>query len=169
MQHLKPTKEQVIESVRVLKRIGKKIKVKNNIKEFITKLMYDTFLRERYNKRFHEDMPCYIGWFYSIVDAAGNVRPCCGRPHTDVGLGNIKDKEFYALWHSLQYDTFRAHAHNFIKSKEWLDTYCSYYCMNNVYNDFINKFIHPIASFKRYVRIRTEIHKELSNNGAMEG
>ena len=52
--------------------------------------------------------PCYYGWLFTVIDANGDVHPCCfqdrGPPCT---IGNIRKDNFGTLWFSKKYQDFR--------------------------------------------------------------
>jgi radical SAM protein with 4Fe4S-binding SPASM domain len=55
-----------------------------------------------------DDMPCYFGWLFSVIDADGNVYPCCFQNRTlTSSIGNIKKDNFGTLWGSERYQYFR--------------------------------------------------------------
>lgn len=55
-----------------------------------------------------EDMPCYYGWLFSVIDANGNVHPCCFQDRSpSCTIGNIRKDNFSTLWFSKKYQDFR--------------------------------------------------------------
>ena len=51
------------------------------------------------------NLPCQIGWFYTIIRANGDVIPCC--KGQDIPMGNIYENAFEDIWFSDTYRTFR--------------------------------------------------------------
>ena len=63
-----------------------------------------------------EALPCFYGWLFSVVDANGDVRPCCFQDRgPSCTIGNVKEDRFSALWFSKKYQEFRR---NYNKSGE---------------------------------------------------
>ncbi len=60
-----------------------------------------------------QSMPCYFGWLFSVIDADGNVYPCCFQNRTpDSSIGNIKKDDFRTVWLSEKYRQFRKQSKN---------------------------------------------------------
>lgn len=54
------------------------------------------------------DTPCYYGWLFSVIDADGNVYPCCFQNRSpNSAIGNIHKDDFATLWFSEKYKYFR--------------------------------------------------------------
>lgn len=149
LEDLNVSREQAITFFRNLKFIKRLFLVKHNLRIFSDYLAFEFFCRPRYKKGFHEDLPCYIGWFYSIVNARGDVLPCCGDPYAGGALGNIKYNDFPAIWFSEEYNYFRKRSICLLKEQKWKEKYCYYFCGNNFYNNFVNQFLHPVAYWRK--------------------
>jgi len=54
-----------------------------------------------------EDMPCYYGWLFSLIDGNGDVHPCCFVQGPTSAIGNIRKDKFRTLWFSKKYQNFR--------------------------------------------------------------
>jgi radical SAM protein with 4Fe4S-binding SPASM domain len=55
-----------------------------------------------------EDLPCYYGWLFSMIDDNGNVYPCCFQDRSpSCTIGNIRDESFTTIWFSKKYQDFR--------------------------------------------------------------
>ena len=52
----------------------------------------------------HPTVPCYVGYFFSIVLGSGDVVGCC---QTQASLGNVADGGFRAVWRGPAYRQFR--------------------------------------------------------------
>ena len=52
-----------------------------------------------------QQIPCTIGFTYARFEVDGSVKPCCVSPR---GLGNINDTDFSEIWHSAEYNAWRA-------------------------------------------------------------
>jgi radical SAM protein with 4Fe4S-binding SPASM domain len=61
-----------------------------------------------------QQIPCTIGFTYTRFEVDGSVKPCCVSPFS---LGNINDKSFEEIWHSAEYNAWRAKFLNIHKKK----------------------------------------------------
>jgi radical SAM protein with 4Fe4S-binding SPASM domain len=62
---------------------------------------------------FKESLPCYYGWLFSVIDADGNVYPCCFQDNgASCSFGNIKEAGFGKVWFSKKYRDFRGQFKN---------------------------------------------------------
>lgn len=60
-----------------------------------------------------DNVPCYYGWLFSMVDADGSVYPCCFQDRSpSCTIGNIKNESFTKLWFSKKYQDFRKNCKN---------------------------------------------------------
>jgi radical SAM protein with 4Fe4S-binding SPASM domain len=70
-------------------------------------------------------MPCYFGWLFCVIDADGNLYPCCFQERTPNALiGNIAETNFKTLWKSEKYQTFRKQSKN-IAARRQLGYLCN--------------------------------------------
>jgi radical SAM protein with 4Fe4S-binding SPASM domain len=143
-----PTAEQV-DALRLRRRQLKKMySVKNNVDWIINRLVYEVARAPEFLKPgAHDDLPCYIGWVYTIINAQGDVIPCCGRPGR-AGIGNIYEAGFKDIWRSPGYDGFRQESISARRSQAWQNRYCSHYCMNWRFNEKINFVLHPLRQYR---------------------
>jgi radical SAM protein with 4Fe4S-binding SPASM domain len=59
-------------------------------------------------KQANENKPCYYGWLFSVIDADGNVYPCCFQDRNPTcAFGNIRKDDFNTVWFSQKYQDFR--------------------------------------------------------------
>jgi Predicted Fe-S oxidoreductases len=89
-----------------------------------------------------ENMPCYFGWLFSVVDADGNLYPCCFQNHSQASaIGNIKQASFQTLWQSEKYQHFRRQSKNIVDRREmgYLCNQPSCYFNNKQVNDILHK------------------------------
>jgi len=71
------------------------------------------------------NMPCYYGWLFSVIDADGNVYPCCFQERSpSSAIGNIRKDEFSTLWSSKEYQAFRRNFKN-IEGRRELGYLCN--------------------------------------------
>ncbi len=52
-----------------------------------------------------QQIPCTIAFTYTRFEADGSVKPCCVSPFS---LGNVNSKSFEDVWHSAEYNAWRA-------------------------------------------------------------
>jgi radical SAM protein with 4Fe4S-binding SPASM domain len=72
-----------------------------------------------------DDLPCYFGWFFSVIDADGNVYPCCFQNRSsDSVIGNINETDFNKLWISKKYQYFRKQSEN-IENRRQMGYLCN--------------------------------------------
>lgn len=65
------------------------------------------------------NIPCYYGWLFSVVDADGNVYPCCFQDrNSSCAIGNIGKDDFSTLWFSQKYQDFRKSFKDIDKRKQ---------------------------------------------------
>lgn len=56
----------------------------------------------------NEDLPCYYGWLFSIIDEKGDVYACCFQNYNpSFSFGNINQNSFTNIWFSKKYQNFR--------------------------------------------------------------
>jgi radical SAM protein with 4Fe4S-binding SPASM domain len=94
-----------------------------------------------------EDLPCYFGWLFCVIDADGNLYPCCFQERTrDSLIGNINEADFKALWRSEKYQTFRKQSKN-ITARRQMGYLCTqpscFYNNKQVYDALHNPFRLP--------------------------
>jgi radical SAM protein with 4Fe4S-binding SPASM domain len=90
----------------------------------------------------NENMPCYFGWLFSVIDADGNLYPCCFQNRSQVSvIGNIKQDNFQTLWQSAKYQQFRKQSKS-IKDRREMGYLCnqpSCYFNNKQVNDILHR------------------------------
>jgi radical SAM protein with 4Fe4S-binding SPASM domain len=88
-----------------------------------------------------EDIPCYYGWLFSMIEENGNVHPCCFQDRSpSCTIGNIKKDSFTTLWFSEKYQDFRRKYKNIHERKKM-----GYHC-NQPSCLFTNQQIHKILN-----------------------
>lgn len=55
-------------------------------------------------KRFHSEVPCYIGWVFTQITSWGDVRPCCACARV---MGNALETPFAEVWNGGAYIEMR--------------------------------------------------------------
>jgi len=86
--------------IRRAKRYGMDIKLEPPIGDETA----DIKLSHQKNKTIYSRIPCYIGWYFTLVTAEGSVIPCC---QCMIKMGDLKHQRFTDIWYSDRYDDFR--------------------------------------------------------------
>jgi len=99
------------------------------IDNFRRRVEEDTYSEGVYDGSIFDTLPCQIGWFYTIVEASGQVIPCCKgctRP-----MGNIHQTSFREIWYGAKYDEFRNKGKYLPKTDEYFESIgCMKMCDN---------------------------------------
>ena len=94
-------------------------------------------------------MPCYYGWLFSVIDADGNVYPCCFQDRSSsCAIGSIRKDDFSKLWFSKKYQDFRRTFKNIDERKQmgYLCNQPSCFFNNKQVYDILNKpYLLPIT------------------------
>ncbi len=95
------------------------------------------------------DVPCYFGWLFTVIDADGSVRPCCFQNRSPTcTIGNIKENEFTILWRSKKYQDFRRKSKN-IEERRKMGYLCNqpscYFNNRQVYEILHKPYLLPIT------------------------
>jgi len=135
--------EQVEVAFGQLKQLSKiKGGVASNAKDFCRVLEFVKTKEHKYISNFIKNMPCYLGWIYTIVLINGDVVPCCGCK--EYVLGNIQQKTLSDIWLSKEYAEFR---YRVLTDKSAMpfncncNTACSQYQINLNLNNFLKFFL----------------------------
>ena len=67
-------------------------------------LTADPALYHKKTTTIYSKIPCYIGWYFTLITAEGTVIPCCQCMQQ---MGNLKYQSFREIWHSQRYSAFR--------------------------------------------------------------
>jgi radical SAM protein with 4Fe4S-binding SPASM domain len=88
-------------------------------------------------------VPCYVGWYFSVVLGNGTVLPCaqCTAP-----IGQVtKDRSFAEVWASGEYAEFRTAAKALPEKHMRLETAECDNCQLRARNVAIHNFLHPLG------------------------
>ncbi|ACY18977.1 radical SAM protein [Haliangium ochraceum] len=55
----------------------------------------------------YREHPCRVPWFHTLIDARGDVYPCCMGHERLPKLGNIRERSIADIWHGPDYERFR--------------------------------------------------------------
>ncbi len=87
-------------------------------------------------------VPCYVGWYFTVVLGNGSVMPCCqcSKPIDKV----TKDRRFADIWASAKYGEFRTAARKLPQPAESLSSCECGTCMLRPRNITIHNLLHPL-------------------------
>ncbi len=125
--------EKMVIDIKLLNMLG--------IGSFLRRLLSSDLEKGIYEKQVN-NIPCYIGWYYARVLTDGSIVPCCKA--AKLSLGNIYDRSFSEIWHSLLYEEFRFKAKNLPKNDKY---FAELNCIKSCDNWSMNLEIHK--RFKR--------------------
>lgn len=96
-----------------------------------------------------QNMPCYYGWLFSVVDADGNVYPCCFQNRNPASaIGNIHQDDFKTLWVSAKYSYFREQFRN-IDERRQMGYLCNqpscFFNNKQIYEILREPYLYPIT------------------------
>ncbi|MBI4581046.1 MAG: radical SAM protein [Planctomycetes bacterium] len=91
----------------------------------------------------HSTIPCYIGWYFSIILADGTVNPCCECLRA---LGTLQTHRFKDVWFGEEYRRFRGEITDLPNSGHEVSGCRCYNCSFALHNASMHRFVHPIAA-----------------------
>ena len=87
-------------------------------------------------------VPCYVGWYFTVVLGNGSVMPCC---QCAAPLGTVsEDRRFADIWSSPDYAAFRTAAKRLPQQSERLHSCECDRCQLRPRNIAIHNFLHPL-------------------------
>jgi MoaA/NifB/PqqE/SkfB family radical SAM enzyme len=95
------------------------------------------------SKQVHSTIPCYIGWYFSIVLADGTVNPCCECLRA---LGTLQTHRFKDVWFGEEYRKFRGEISDLPTAGKEVSGCRCYNCSFALHNKSLHKFVHPIEA-----------------------
>ena len=119
-------------------RLGKELGVITNADFFRTR----SGAAQR-SKDIHTTVPCYIGWFFSIILADGTVNPCCECLRA---IGTLKKDRFKDIWFGETYRKFRGEITDLPKTNNEVSGCRCYNCSFASHNLSMHKVAHPLAA-----------------------
>jgi radical SAM protein with 4Fe4S-binding SPASM domain len=88
-------------------------------------------------------VPCYTGWFFTVILGNGSVLPCA---QSTAPLGQVtKDRRFSEVWASQKYSEFRRAARGLPKPNDLLATCECDNCAFRPRNIALHNLIHPLS------------------------
>lgn len=97
---------------------------------------------EQRSRSIHSKVPCYIGWFFSIILADGTVNPCCECLRA---LGTLQTHRFKEIWFGESYRKFRGEISDLPNSDKEVSGCRCYNCSFALHNLSMHKYIHPLS------------------------
>ena len=87
-------------------------------------------------------VPCYVGWYYTVILGNGSVMPCC---QCASPVGHLtKERRFSDVWASSEYAEFRTAAKSLPEKSDRLMTCECDNCALRPRNLAIHNFLHPL-------------------------
>ncbi len=87
-------------------------------------------------------VPCYVGWYFTVILANGSVMPCC---QCAAPIDEVTDKRRFAeAWASREYADFRTAAKSLPEKNERLMTCECDNCQLRPRNVALHNFLHPL-------------------------
>ena len=87
-----------------------------------------------------DSIPCYVGWIFCRVTAAGLVTPCCRGVQKP--LGDLTQRSFKEIWFSESYNTFRNLALTRSKREPYFASIgCGKTCDNLMHNQEMHRHL----------------------------
>jgi MoaA/NifB/PqqE/SkfB family radical SAM enzyme len=87
-------------------------------------------------------VPCYVGWYFTVVLGNGSVMPCC---QCASPVGQVtKERRFAEVWASRDYEEFRTAARSLPKSSDRLQSCECGNCQLRPRNVAIHNLLHPL-------------------------
>jgi len=87
-------------------------------------------------------VPCYVGWYYTVILGNGSVMPCC---QCAAPIGQVtKERRFAEIWASREYVDFRTAARSLPAKNDRLRTCECDNCQLRPRNLALHNFLHPL-------------------------
>jgi hypothetical protein len=99
--------------------------------------------RHQGTRELYKSIPCYIGWFFSIILADGTVNPCCDCLRA---IGTLKTHRFKDIWFGESYRKYRVEITNLPNSGGGISGCRCHDCGFALHNLAMHRVLHPISS-----------------------
>ncbi len=98
-------------------------------------------------------VPCYVGWYFTVILANGSVMPCCqcAAPIDQV----TNERRFADVWASREYADFRTAAKSLPEKNERLMTCECDNCQLRPRNVALHNFLHPLNRIEAGQEVKT--------------
>ena len=87
-------------------------------------------------------VPCYVGWYFSVILGNGSVMPCC---QCASPVGRVTDQRRFAdVWAAAEYQAFRTAARSLPEKSDRLNSCECDNCQLRPRNIAIHNMLHPL-------------------------
>lgn len=128
--------EQVRQGLVPIKALLDSNRIRHNIFYFLK-----VFRRQLDTSDFYRIIPCYYGWLSTMIEADGNVYPCC-RCYNP--LGNVNETGIREIWNSKKYKVFRHSALRIADLKTPVESCDCSSCVHHTANLRVYRYLHPL-------------------------
>ncbi len=98
-------------------------------------------------------VPCYVGWYFTVILGNGSVLPCC---QCAAPIGQVtKERRFADVWASGEYAEFRTAAKSLPEKNDRLKTCECDNCQLRPRNVALHNFLHPLNRIQAGQEVRT--------------
>jgi MoaA/NifB/PqqE/SkfB family radical SAM enzyme len=98
-------------------------------------------------------VPCYVGWYFTVILGNGSVMPCC---QCAAPVGRLtRERRFKDIWASREYAEFRTAARSLPEGNERLATCECDNCQLRPRNLALHNFLHPASRLKSGGEVQT--------------
>jgi len=130
--------DQLLETVPRAKALAKKLGVQTNLGTFAATV--PTYLED--NVTGPPVVPCYVGWYFTVILGNGSVMPCC---QCSEPVGRVNETQGFAeIWSSSKYKEFRNAARQLPAPNERLMNCECDRCMLRPRNISVHNMLHPL-------------------------
>jgi radical SAM protein with 4Fe4S-binding SPASM domain len=97
-------------------------------------------------------VPCYVGWYFSVILGNGSVMPCC---QCASPIGQVtEDRSFADIWDSSEYGEFRKAARSLPSKNDRLASCECDNCQLRPRNLAIHNMLHPLTQIEAGPEVR---------------
>ncbi len=122
--------------------LADKLKVKTNLTDLKKNIdaRVDTNNKSKY---IYDKIPCYVGWYFSQINADGAVTPCC---ECIGSIGNINNNLFKEIWYGAEYDEFRRSSRRIPQTRKFPPACRCNDCGFQLNNVLLHRLLHPLST-----------------------
>jgi MoaA/NifB/PqqE/SkfB family radical SAM enzyme len=98
-------------------------------------------------------VPCYVGWYFTVILGNGSVMPCC---QCAAPIGQVtNDRRFSEIWASREYADFRVAAKSLPEQNDRLKSCECDNCQLRARNVSLHNFLHPMSRIQAGEEVQT--------------
>ena len=117
--------------------------IEHNI-DFVLKMSEDEArLGTTWSRLVYAVVPCYVGYYFSLILASGEVLGCCA---CDEPLGNVRDGGFSGVWTSARYQEYRRDCLTLPQRATPLPKCACFDCGMARHNASLGRLLHPLRA-----------------------